>query len=151
MVYETLANIVMAFHAILIFSVLIGILISVRYKKFRPLESAFLLCAVLIWSLYGGCPLTFLESFLRSSAGYPLPLLEVGFIPYYLNSWFNLSITIYQLTIATWITAFLFLFTSIEWMSPYVNIEVIKIRKFLGFSKQHSNYKSWTRPQSGAR
>lgn len=129
--YEALANIIMTIHTVLILSVLIGILVSVRYKRFRPIESIILLSAILIWSVYGGCPLTYLEDSLRVSANNPLPIIEIGFIPYYFNEWFGLPITNHQLTIITYITAFIFFITSIEWLSPYVNFEILKIRKLL--------------------
>jgi len=136
MSYENFANLVMVLHVILILSVLIGILVSVRYKRFRPFEATFLLLAVIIWSLYGGCPLTYIENSLRISAGHPLPISEIGFIPFYMDRWFNLPITNYQLKVATYITAIIFLFTSIEWASPYINPEIIKLRKSLGLLKK---------------
>src|SRR3989344_9305561 len=133
MPYKFLADAVMVIHAALIFLVLAGILISIRYKRFRPMESIALLSAVLVWSLYGGCPATFLENHLRILAGNPLPLTEVGFIPFYFDKWFSLSMTRYQLTWATYMTAFVFFLISIEWVSPYLNIELFKLRKALGF------------------
>ncbi len=136
--YALLANIVTVLHTILIVGVLVGILISVRYKRFRPIEAAVLLGAVIIWSLYGGCPLTYLENFLRTLSGYPLPLIETGFIPYYFSSWLGWSITNSQLTIATYVTAVIFLLVSIKWASPYINLEIIKIRKSLGLIKHTS-------------
>ncbi len=132
MSYDALANLVMVIHIVLIGVVFIGILISIRYKRFRPIESLILLAAIVIWSLYAGCPLTHLENHLRISAGTPLPLTEIGFIPYYLNQWLSFSITDSQLTLATYTIAALFLITSVEWLSPFVNPEIVKIRKILG-------------------
>jgi hypothetical protein len=129
--YVNLANIVMVLHVVLILSVFVGIAISIRYKRFRPIESFILLSAILIWSLYGGCPLTYLENYLRVYSGYPIPILEAGFIPYYFDKWFNFHITAYQLTVATYTTALVFLLTSIEWVSPFINFEIIKIRKYI--------------------
>ena len=135
MPYKFLADAVMIIHATLIFLVLAGILISIRYKRFRPMESIALLSAVLVWSLYGGCPATYLENHLRILAGQPLPLAEIGFIPFYFDKWFNLSVTDFQLTIATYITALIFFLISVEWVSPYINIEIFKLRKALGFAR----------------
>jgi len=137
--YEYLADTVMVLHTILILGVLIGILASARFKRFRPLEAIILLLAIVVWSLYGGCPLTFLENSLRISAGHPLPLSEVGFIPFYFKYFFNLSITSYQLTVATYITALIFLLISIKWISPFINLEIIKIRKSLGLKSAISS------------
>ncbi len=121
----------MVLHAVLIFSVMIGILVSVRYKRFRPFEAFFLLSAVVIWSIYGGCPLTYLEATLRQLAGHPLPLTEIGFIPFYFHTWFNITISSLQLIVATYVAAAVFFAISIEWVSPYINIEIIKIRKYI--------------------
>lgn len=137
--YESLADLVMVIHTVLVLGVFIGIIVSVRYKRFRPIESFVLLSAIVIWSLYGGCPLTYLENYLRISAGSPLPLAEIGFIPFYINKWFSFSITGSQLTVATYTVGILFLFTSFEWMSPFVNPEIVKIRKFLGRKKFVAN------------
>jgi hypothetical protein len=135
MFYKYLADAVMIIHAALIFLILAGILVSIRYKRFRPVESVGLLSAILIWSLYGGCPATYLENYLRILAEHPLPLAEVGFIPFYFAKWFSLPITDYQLTLATYITALVFFLISVEWISPYINIEIFKLRKALGFVK----------------
>ena len=131
MFYEYLANIVMVVHVFLILCLLFSILVSARFKKFRPLESGILLLVIVIWSLYEGCPLTYLENTLRVAASHPLPIGEMGFIPYYLYAWLGLSITNQELVLTTYITAFLFFLVSIEWISPYVNVEFIRIRKFL--------------------
>jgi hypothetical protein len=139
--YEILANSVMIFHVFLILAVLIGILVSVRYKRFRPIEAIILLSSIIIWSIYGGCPLTYLENSLRIYAGNPTPLIQTGFISFYFDQWFNLPITNQQLTITTYITALIFFITSIKWLSPFINFEIIKIRKLLGFSKIHSSSK----------
>jgi len=131
MSYESLANTVMIFHAILIVFVFVGILVSIRNKRFRPIESLILLSAIIIWSLYGGCPLTYLENSLRIQAGNPLPITEIGFIPFYVSRWFAFSVTDYQLTFATYLTAIIFFATSIEWLSPFVNPELVKIRRVI--------------------
>jgi Protein of Unknown function (DUF2784) len=132
MFYDNLADIVMVFHAAMIVSVFLGILFSVRYKRFRPLESIILLSAIVIWSLYGGCPLTYAENYLRISAGNPLPLVDVGFISFYLNNWFGLMMTDHTVVLITYVIVAVFFAISIEWLSPYLNIEIVKLRKYLG-------------------
>ena len=87
--YLLLADMVTVIHTALVVGILFGILVSVRYKRFRPIEALFLLLAILIWSLYSGCPLTYLEDFLRASAGHPIAISQVGFIPFYFNEWFG--------------------------------------------------------------
>ncbi len=129
----------MILHWLLILSVFIGILLSVRYKRFRPFEAGILLVSIVIWSLYSGCPLTYLEDYLRNLAGYPLPIVKTGFISFYFNNWFGVSITDYQLTITTYITALVFLVISIEWLNPFVNFEIIKLRKSFGLIRKQCN------------
>jgi Protein of Unknown function (DUF2784) len=128
MSYGTLANIVTALHCLFILSVFIGILICVKYKKFRPLEASILLCAIVIWSLYGGCPLTNIESYLRLESGSPIPINEVGFIPYYLSTWFNLSLTNLQVELFTYGICILFVVISFEWIGGYLH-KVTKLKK----------------------
>ncbi len=133
--YEGLANFVTVFHATLIFCAFAGILISVRYKRFRPIESIIIIGAIVVWSLYGGCPLTSLENWLRMHAGNPLPIADIGFIPFYFHKWFGLSVTDHQFIMTTYILAAIFIVMSIEWLSPFVNPELVKIRKSLGVGK----------------
>ena len=76
--------------------------------------------------------MTYAENSLRIYSGNPLPLTTNGFISFYFDKWFDLTITNYQLTMITYFAALLFLSVSVEWISPYVNLEIIKLRKFLG-------------------
>lgn len=122
------ANIITVIHSFLIIFVLAGILLSIRYKRFRLIESCILLLTILIWSLYGGCPLTYLENHLRIAAGAEIPLTKEGFIPYYVNSWFGIPISNDQLIIITYITASVFVLISIDWLSGYINIRMPRIR-----------------------
>lgn len=128
MIYEVFATAVMILHVMLIGAVFLGILAGARFKRFRPIETFILLAAIVIWSIYGGCPLTSLENFLRTRAGYPLPLSETGFIPFYAHEWFGLSISNPQITVITYIIATIFLAVSIEWLSPYINFELVRLR-----------------------
>ncbi len=131
--YNILADIITIVHTLLIVGILMGILISARYKKFRPIESFALLGAIVIWSLYSGCPLTYLEDYLRTLGGNPIPLTQIGFISFYLDKWFSVSITDKQLVTTTYITAIVFFGISVEWISAYINPEIIKLRKTLGW------------------
>lgn len=121
----------MAIHASLIILVLIGILISVRYKKYRPIESSLLLSAVIIWSIYGGCPLTYLENYLRVKSGESIPILKDGFISYYIEKIFSLNIPDKIIVITTYLVCIIFLLISIEWITPYVNPVLFRMRKFI--------------------
>ncbi len=125
-----LANVVVAVHATLIFSVLVGILISVRYKRFRPLETFALIAFILIWSLYGACPLTNLEDYLRGGPPSATSLTNTGFIPYYLRDLFGIELPRRFVVNSIYATGAIFFLISIEWLSPYINIEIGKARKF---------------------
>ncbi|MES3004682.1 MAG: DUF2784 family protein [Patescibacteria group bacterium] len=128
--YNLLADAVMVIHWTFIVSVFLGILLSIKYKKFRPIESLVLLSAVIIWSLYGGCPLTNLESYLRDLSSNPLPINEIGFIPYYLSTWFNISLTNFQVEILTYGICLLFVIISFEWIGKYLHKPLrVKIKR----------------------
>ena len=114
-----IANILTAVHTTLILAVFIGIFLSIRIKRFRPFEALVLLIAVVIWSLYGACPLTTAEAFFRNQSGQdPSSLNQLGFIAHYLYSWFNLTISPTTISYTTYGIAALFLFLSIEWELP---------------------------------
>ncbi len=127
--YEALANTVTAFHATLLFCVFIGILISARYKRFRPMEALFFLGFIVAWSIYGGCPLTNLEWSLRLHTLNPTNINEVGFIPFYYEKLTGHAVSRYTVALSTYTTAFLFFLVSVEWASPIVNMELFKLRE----------------------
>ena len=123
------ADLIMIIHTILIVLVFLGILLSIKYKRFRPVEALFLLTAVVIWSIYGACPLTTLENYYRNLSGYPIPLMEVGFIPYYFDKWLGLNISTDLITILTYAVAALFLVLTIEWEIPLIKRLKLKYYK----------------------
>lgn len=114
--YGALADAVMAVHVLLILLVFAGIVIALEWRRFRPVEAVLLISALLIWSLYGGCPLTGLESHFRSMAGTPIPLQEVGFIAFYVREWFGVAVSDATITKATYAIAILFVLLSFEWI-----------------------------------
>ncbi|MDP2650957.1 MAG: DUF2784 family protein, partial [bacterium] len=79
--YNVAADIVALSHLSIIILVFIGILVSIRFKRFRPFETAFLVVAIVLWSIYGNCPLTILEEHFRTLAGNPSGITSIGFIP----------------------------------------------------------------------
>jgi len=110
--YEILADIVTATHVLLIVGVFVGIAISIKFKWFRPVESFILLIMIVIWSLYSGCPLTYLEDSLRIKAFAPNPITEIGFITYYTKTWFGTAVSEQVvITVTYFIAALFFLFT----------------------------------------
>ena len=134
--YLFLAQVVTTLHTLLIAAVLLGIIVSIRYKRYRPIEALILLSAVLIWSLYSGCPLTHLESNLRVSAGQTNLIDQMGFIPFYADQWFGILITRQQILLITYITAIIFFAISIKWISPYINPEIVKLRKIFHLNRR---------------
>ncbi|MHB1330829.1 MAG: DUF2784 family protein, partial [Minisyncoccota bacterium] len=65
----TLANITAITHITTIVLVIVGLLVSFRYKRFRPWEAGILISIVILWSYYGNCPLTIIEQHYRDLAG----------------------------------------------------------------------------------
>lgn len=130
--YVHIADLVTIIHILLIVIVLAGIPISIIYKKYRPIQSIILLSTVIIWILFDGCPLTYIENTLRINNGHPLPIVESGFIVFYLNKWFDLSISNFQLTVVTYIAAFVFVFLSLGWLKT--SIKKIQVPQFLNIN-----------------
>ena len=132
--YLLIADLVMMIHALLIISVFFGIFISFKMKKFRPIESFILISAIVVWSLYNGCPLTYIEDHFRNLAGTPIDLLGQGFIPYYINHFFDTDITARNILTATYILSGLFLLLSIDWLAHFFHFKRImnKARRIIG-------------------
>ena len=124
--YDVIADGVMLAHAALIIAVLFGIAISVKYKRYRPVEAGILLMAVVIWSLYEGCPLTFVEDYYRNQTPTPIHLAETGFIPYYLNDWVGINLSNRGVEILTYSTAVVFLLLTVDWEFPILKKAFLK-------------------------
>ena len=138
--YNFLANATAVTHITIVFLVLIGILVSIRYKRFRPWESLILVAVVILWSVYGNCPLTIVEENFRILAGNPTYITSVGFLPFYAHKLLNISLNSSTVVRSTYFTGGIFTLASVEWLSPYINMELFKLRKLLGF-KQKTNHK----------
>ncbi len=137
--YNILADATAVTHITVVFLVLIGILISIRYKRFRPWESLTLVVVVILWSIYGNCPLTIVEEHFRTLAGNPSGITSIGFLPFYAHKLFGLSLLSSTVVRSTYFTGGMFTLASIEWLSPYVNMELFKLRKLLGVKPNKSS------------
>jgi hypothetical protein len=113
--YEIVADVLMIVHASLIVLIFLGILLSIKVRWFRPVESLILLTAVVTWSIYGGCPLTLAENYLRLQTTHPIPLAQVGFIPYYVRQWFGLEISNFTFIALTYAVALMFLVLDVSY------------------------------------
>src|SRR3989344_5971828 len=129
--YLTLANVTAIVHFITIVAVVVGLLACFRYKRFRPLEAGVLILVVVLWSYYGNCPLTILEEKLRMLAGKPSGITEVGFLPYYANKLFGISLSSRLVQRTTFFTGGAIFTASLEWLAPYMHMEIFKLRKTL--------------------
>lgn len=127
--FNLLADITAVTHATIIAAVIIGLLISFRYKRFRPLEAGALLLIVVLWSYYGNCPLAILEEHFRILAGSPSGITNVGFLPYYANKLLGISFTSKMVQQTTFFTGGMIFFASIEWLSPYLNLHLFHFRR----------------------
>jgi len=129
--YDLLADSTAAIHFASIVIVIIGLLISFRYKRFRPWEAGALIVVVVLWSYYGNCPLTIVEQYFRDLAGQDANLTSVGFLPFYANRLLNLSISSRLVQRTTFFTGGAIFASSIEWLAPYFHFHVFSIRKSL--------------------
>jgi hypothetical protein len=120
-----------ALHFTIIISVIVGLFISFRYKRFRPWETAAVLLIIVFWSLYGNCPLTLIEQHLRTLAGQNVNLSDVPFLSYYSNKVFGVSIASSLIQRTTYFTGGSILTASIEWFRPYLHFHVFSIRRSL--------------------
>lgn len=127
--YITLANITAVVHFITIVAVIVGLLACFRYKRFRPLEAGVLILIVVFWSYYGNCPLTILEEKLRTLAGKPSGITNIGFLPFYADKLFGISITSKIVQRFTFFTGGAIFTASLEWLSPYFHFHLFSIRR----------------------
>ena len=131
MSYGFLANATAVTHFTAIVAVIVGLLVSFRYKRFRPWEAGILLVLVVLWSYYGNCPLTILEEKFRTLAGSPSGITNIGFLPYYANKLMNVSLTSQTVQRFTFFTGGTIFAASLEWLSPYFHFHLFHFRKSL--------------------
>lgn len=129
--YAILANATALTHITIVVAVLGGLLICYRHKRFRPWEAGTLLIVVVLWSYYGNCPLTIVEQHFRELAGQNVNLTSIGFLPYYANKLLNISLESRTIIRSTYFMGGMFFLASIEWVSPFVNFEIFKLRRSL--------------------
>lgn len=129
--YDLFADYTAITHATIITAVVLGLLVSFRYKRFRPWEAGALVAVVIFWSYYGNCPLTILEQYFRDQADQQANLTSVGFLPYYAQRLLNISFSSKMIQHATFFTGGALFIASLEWLSPVMHLELFKFRKFL--------------------
>ena len=129
--YAFLANTTAVTHFTLIILVIVGLLISFRFKRFRPWEAGTLIGVVILWSYYGNCPLTIVEQYFRNMAGQDANLTSVGFLPYYANKLLDISLSSRLVQKTTFFTGGAIFASSIEWLSPYMHLHLFHFRKSL--------------------
>lgn len=134
--YNLLADATAVTHITIIVAVLVGLLISFRYKRFRPWEAGVLISIVILWSYYGNCPLTIVEEYFRTLAGNPSGITNIGFLPYYADKLVGIAISSPLVQKTTFFTGGVFFASSIEWLSPFFHREVFKFRKLFKKGKK---------------
>lgn len=121
-------------HLLTIVAVLGGLLISFRYKRFRPWEAGALIAVVVLWSYYGNCPFTIIEQHWRELAGETgVNLTSVGFLPYYAHKLMNIELTSRLVQQSTFFTGGIFFAASIDWLAPFFHMEIFKVRRMFGY------------------
>lgn len=138
--YELFANATALTHITIILAVIAGLLVSFRYRRFRPWEAGALISVVVLWSYYGNCPLTILEQYFRDAAGQQANLTSVGFLPYYANKLLDISLSSRLVQQTTFFTGGALFAASIEWLFPFFHMELFKFRKAMKrmFGKKNS-------------
>jgi hypothetical protein len=130
--FSTLADATAIGHFLIIVGIFVGLLLSFRYKRFRPFEAAVLILVGVLWSYYGNCPLAILEQWLREQAGETgVNITSVGFIPYYSQKLFGIGVTSRIVQQSTFFSGAVFFGASIEWLTPFFHHEVFKLRRLL--------------------
>ena len=129
--FSFLADTTAIVHFSIIVAVILGLLISFRYKRFRPWEAGALLLIVVLWSYYGNCPLTILEEKLRTLAGSPSGITQVGFLPFYANKLLGIGLTSRLVQRSTFFSGGAIFTASVEWLAPYFHFHLFGIRRTL--------------------
>lgn len=142
--YDFLADTTAVVHFLIIVAVIVGLLISFRYRRFRPWEAGALILIVVLWSYYGNCPLTILEQYLRDLAGESANLTSVGFLPYYADKLLGIGLSSRLIQRTTFFTGGAIFTASIEWLTPYFHFHLFSVRrtlkKLLGIKPRHDKY-----------
>ena len=138
--YDLWADATAVIHLTIIVLVIGGLLISFRYRRFRPWEAGALILIVVLWSYYGNCPLTILEEYFRELAGTPSGITNVGFLPYYAEKIFAISLSSKIIQRTTFFTGGAIFAASIEWLAPYFHFHLFSfrrtMRKILGIKER---------------
>ncbi|MBX4206194.1 DUF2784 family protein [Candidatus Parcubacteria bacterium] len=129
--FDFWADATAATHFLIILAVVVGLLVCFRYKRFRPLEAGILLAIVVLWSYYGNCPLTILEEKLRTLAGHPTGITNVGFLPFYANKFLGVALSSRLVQRSTFFSGGAIFTASIEWLRPYLHFHVFGLRRTL--------------------
>lgn len=142
--YDLFADTTAVIHFSIIVAVIVGLLISFRYKRFRPWEAGALIAIVVLWSYYGNCPLTILEEYFRTLAGNPSGITNVGFLPYYADKIFAISLSSKIIQRTTFFTGGAIFAASIEWLAPYFHFHLFSVRRtlrrMLGIKEKRRKY-----------
>lgn len=128
--FDFLANLTAGTHVFFTFAVIVGLLISFRYRRFRPWEAGLLIAIFVLWSYYGNCPLTILEQWLREKAGQHVNLTAIGFTTYYTQKFLGYAVPSRIVQNSTFFSGATFFGASIEWFAPFFHREVFKLRRF---------------------
>ncbi len=142
--YDLFADTTAIVHFTIIVAVIIGLLVSFRYRRFRPWEAGALVLIVVLWSYYGNCPLTILEQYWREMAGEAPNLTDVGFLPYYANRILGIGLSSRVVQRSTFFTGGAIFTASLDWLSPYLHFHLFGFRRFvknlLGIKQKKRRY-----------
>ncbi|MDO8565431.1 MAG: DUF2784 family protein [bacterium] len=129
--YAFLADATAVTHFTILVVVIIGLLVSFRYKRFRPWEAGIVIVIVVLWSYLGNCPLAILEQYFRDMAGQNVDINGTGFTTYYAEKLFGVDLPSRVIQRTTFFTAGVLFAGSIEALSPFMHMELFKFRKVM--------------------
>lgn len=143
--YDLFADTTAIVHFSIIVLVIVGLLVSFRYRRFRPWEAGALVVIVVLWSYYGNCPLTILEQYWRELAGESgVKLTDVGFLPYYADKVLGIALSSKLIQRTTFFTGGAIFAASIEWLAPYFHFHLFSmrrsVRKLFGLKDKKRRY-----------
>ncbi len=127
--YAFWADVTAVTHVAVIVAVVVGLLVSFRYKRFRPWEALLLISIGLLWTYYGNCPLAILEQYLREQAGQSTNITSLGFTTYYFQKLLGMDVPSKIVQQSTFFSGAMFFGASIEWFAPFFHREVFVVKR----------------------
>ncbi len=97
---KRLADFIVLHHAIIIFTLIVGVPVAYCYTPFWAWIELVLVSGVMLsWPIFGGCPLTALENWLRAKS-HPQGVYEGPCISHYTRKFFKVEVPAWVINVA---------------------------------------------------